>query len=72
MSTHTRTNHRLSRHHVVAGPYRAKPERENRRRETTKHNHSIDEFVRRTTAASGVPLLVEDEGVLDQIARVLS
>jgi hypothetical protein len=31
----------------------------------------VTAFVERTTSASGVPLLVEDDSVIAQIARVL-
>jgi hypothetical protein len=72
MSTHTRAKHRLSRHHVVAGPSRRRPAREDRRRSASDRKTIVLEFVERTTCASGVPLLVEDLGVIDQIGRVLA
>jgi hypothetical protein len=35
-------------------------------------DHTVDDFVRRTTAHSHVPIFVEDAAVLDQIARLLT
>jgi hypothetical protein len=72
MSTHTRTKHRLARRRVVAGPAPATRESANRRREATDRKDTVVAFVRRTTSASSVPLLVEDQGTIEQIARVLS
>jgi hypothetical protein len=35
-------------------------------------NNELEQFVARTTTRSGVPVLVEDLGVIEQIARVLA
>jgi hypothetical protein len=72
MPTHTHTKQRLSRHHVVAGPSSAIPHRQNRQRKGVDHAGTVRSFVQRTTADSGVPLFVEDQVAIDQIARVLS
>jgi len=50
----------------MAGPARA------RRRGAGVPDDDVQRFVVRTTTDSGVPLHVEDIGVLDQIARILS
>jgi hypothetical protein len=76
MPTHTsgtRSTGRLFRHEVVAATRnrRACP-RENRERQSLERQEQIREFVTRTTISSGVPLLIADPIVIDQIARVLS
>ena len=40
--------------------------------ETTDRLDLIDRFIARTTAASGVPLMVEDLAIIEQIALVMS
>jgi hypothetical protein len=62
----------LHRHHLVAGPSCTIPYQANHKHEVTEHTQSIGAFVERTTTSSGVPLFVEDLGVIDQIGRVLS
>jgi hypothetical protein len=72
MSTHTRTKHRLGRHHVTGGAARSILTKANRHRAAAERSAATLEFVRRTTTASGVPLVVEDDGAIEQIARVMS
>jgi hypothetical protein len=57
---------------TVAAPVRATPAPEHRHRAATDRNHAIRAFVQRTTKASNVAEFVEDLGVIEQIARVLS
>ena len=41
-------------------------------RRATADTVAVEAFVERTTSASGVPALVEDSTIIEQIARVLS
>jgi len=62
----------LARHYVITAPASAVRPRENRRRESVDRSDTVRAFVQRTTSASNVPHFVEDPGVIEQIARVLS
>ena len=72
MSTRTHAKHCLSSDHGSTPPRAAVLIRESRHRAGSDRASTLTAFVERTTTASGVPLLVDDEAVIAQIARVLS
>jgi hypothetical protein len=71
MSTPTNTKQHLRARRATTEPSRAF-ERQHADGAASDRDASVAAFVARTTAASGVPFLVEDDSVIAQIARVLT
>jgi hypothetical protein len=72
MPARTPTTQHANDHPVATPPLRAFPAREHRHEEAPLRTSRVAAFVARTTAASGVPLLVDDEAVIAQLVRLIA